>query len=199
MKTVEIEVSKLREAFQKGDKKTRSVLEGLFGKDVLVPNGEEIWESVKQRLLDNEQPNSAEVEAVIAYVEKLRTQAKAPDAKLAPWVVKDESGKVRGIGVPIINKVVALKDAYDGKEVNWDKAVEAGAPTKDDWYIILYFKKEINRLLKENGGEPIKDDYYWSSTEYSTTYAWHAHFSSGYVNTYYKYSTFYVVRPVAAL
>ena len=198
MKTVEIEVSKLREASQKGDNKTRSVLEGLYGKDVLVPNGEEIWESVKQRLLDNEQPNSAEVEAVIAYVEKLRTQAKAPDAKLAPWVVKDESGKVRGIGVPIINKVVALKDAYDGKEVNWDKAVEAGAPTKDDWYIILYFKKEINRLLKENGGEPIKDDYYWSSTEYNTTYAWSVYFSSGYVGSTGKFYGF-VVRPVAAL
>ena len=198
MKTVEIEVSKLREAFQKGDKKTRSVLEGLYGKDVLVPNGEEIWESVKQRLLDNEQPNSAEVEAVIAYVEKLRTQAKAPDAKLAPWVVKDESGKVRGIGVPIINKVVALKDAYDGKEVNWDKAVEAGAPTRDDWYIILYFKKEINRLLKENGGEPIKDDYYWSSTEYNTLSAWCVYFYSGVVYSSGKYYGF-VVRPVAAL
>lgn len=198
MKTVEIEVSKLREAFQKGDKKTRSVLKGLYGKDVLVPYGEEIWESVKQRLLDNEQPNSAEVEAVIAYVEKLRTQAKAPDSKLAPWVVKDESGKVRGIGVPIINKVVSLKDAYDGKEVNWDKAVEAGTPTKDDWYIILYFKKEINRLLKENGGEPIKGDYYWSSTEYGTHTAWIVYFNSGIVINTGKYGGF-VVRPVEAL
>lgn len=197
-KTVAIEVAKLRDLYQRSDKKTRVALESLYGKDVLVPGDEEIWEQVKQRLLNNEQPNGAEVEAVIAYVDKLRSQEKSAGSKLTPWVVKDESGKVRGIGVPIINKVVALKDAYDGKEVEWEKAVKAGAPTRDEWYIILYFKKQINRLLDENGGDPIRDDYYWSSTEYSTTYAWIVYFSSGFVTYNYKSSSF-VVRPVAAL
>ena len=197
-KTVAIEVAKLRDLYQRSDKKTRVALESLYGKDVLVPGDEEIWEQVKQRLLNNEQPNGAEVEAVIAYVDKLRSQEKPAGPKLTPWVVKDESGKVRGIGVPIINKVVALKDAYDGKEVEWEKAVKAGAPTRDDWYIILYFKKEINRLLDENGGDPIRDDYYWSSTEYNTGNAWYVYFLSGLVTYTYKYGSG-VVRPVAAL
>lgn len=197
-KTVAIEVAKLRDLYQRSDKKTRVALESLYGKDVLVPGDEEIWEQVKQRLLNNEQPNGAEVEAVIAYVDKLRSQDRSSGQKLTPWVVKDESGKVRGIGVPIINKLVALKDAYDGKEVEWEKAVKAGAPTRDDWYIILYFKKEINRLLDENGGDPIRDDYYWSSTEYNTYIAWYVYFHSGFVGYNGKFSS-NVVRPVAAL
>lgn len=103
----------------------------------------------------------------------------------------------RGVFVPIINKVVAMKDSFDGEPVEWKDAVKAGAPTRDEWYIILYFKDEINRLIVENGGDPIAS-YYWSSSEYSATSAWIVGFSSGTVYLYTgKYCTHYV-RAVAA-
>ena len=44
---------------------------------------------------------------------------------------------------------------------------------------------------------PQEHSNYWSSTEYNTTFAWGVNFGSGYVGSYTKYSTTFVVRPVA--
>lgn len=201
-KTVAIEVAKLRDLYQRGDKKTRAILEGMCSKEVLIQSGEELWEIVKNRLLNNEQPTKPEIEGAVEYVESLRN---VECAKEKPWIVKDDSGKPIGIGIPIIKKVLALHDINNGEGMNWDDAMAAAKkigqslPTRDDWYIIRYFKSDVQRLMKEAGGDPLQDDYYWSSTESSTSSAWYVYFGNGYVTYDYKYNTYNVVRPVAAL
>lgn len=108
----------------------------------------------------------------------------------------------RGIRIPVINKVLDLHDLNNGEEMKWDEAMaeakNAGKslPTRDEWYIILYFKKEIQQLLEENGGDKIKSDYYWSSTEYLASYAWYVNFANGYVSSNHKYNGL-VARAVA--
>lgn len=92
----------------------------------------------------------------------------------------------KGIYVPIIGKYLAMKDSFGGEEVNRDEAVKEGAPTRDEWYIILFFKDEINRLLRENGGEEL-DKWYWTSTERSEGIAWIVNASNGSVINTCKY------------
>ena len=58
----------------------------------------------------------------------------------------------RGIYIPAIDKVLAMKDSYEGKAVTFDKAGKA--PSIEEWRTILLYREEINRLLIENGGEP---------------------------------------------
>ena len=205
-KTVAIEVAKLRDLYQRGDKKTRSILEGIYGKDVLIPGDEEIWEQVKQRLLNNEQPNGAEVEAVIAYVDRLRTQAKPSENKLAPWPIKDEAGMIIGVGVPVINKAFYFAEVPDGdKGMSWDDAMEYAKKrgrtlaSKAELMVCYYFKDAINKIAEEAGFPDFLYDWTWSSTETSTYNAWYVGFSSGIVTGNNKYYTNYVVRPVAAL
>lgn len=73
---------------------------------------------------------------------------------------------------------------------------------KDDQYIpsvaqlhlLLMNIVEVNKALEEAGGEPLKEGWYWSSTETSSSYAWHVSFGSGGIGTYGKcYSL--TVRP----
>lgn len=103
----------------------------------------------------------------------------------------------QGVFVPVINKVIAMKDEYDGRDVPWSKAKGVTA-TRDEWYIILYWKDEINQLLKEHGGEPLRG-WYWTDTEYQSTSpaAWGVDLYGGYV--YYNTKTNgYQVRLVSA-
>lgn len=103
----------------------------------------------------------------------------------------------QGVFVPVINKVIAMKDEYDGRDVPWSKAKGLTA-TRDEWYIILYWKDEINQLLKEHGGEPLRG-WYWTDTEhqFNSTYAWLVYLNSGYVSGHTKTSG-YQVRLVSA-
>jgi hypothetical protein len=107
----------------------------------------------------------------------------------------------RGVYIPIIGKVLGKEElAPDG--MTWEEALAAAKrvkgtiPTKDEWYIILYFRDEINALMKEHGARELCGCY-WSSSEHSQTIAWLVTFSSGGVIGYSKYSTFYV-RAVSA-
>lgn len=60
-------------------------------------------------------------------------------------------------------------------------------PESKDWYIpaigelyVMYLmKNQINKALEYIGAELIKDTWYWSSTEYSATFAWRLYFSNG--------------------
>lgn len=92
----------------------------------------------------------------------------------------------QGVFVPVINKVIAMKDEYDGRDVPWSKAKGLTA-TRDEWYIILYWKDEIDQLLKEHGGDPLIG-WYWTDTEYQfySAYAWHVTLSYGLVIHYTK-------------
>lgn len=64
----------------------------------------------------------------------------------------------------------------------------------DDWYIpslgelyrIFINKKAINAALEFAKGDKLQDRWYWTSTEYSVTYAWSLNLNDG--NTYYWYT-----------
>ena len=78
--------------------------------------------------------------------------------------------------------------------------LEAGQyiPAEGEMYLIYLHKKALNEALEAVGGEPIADDWYWTSTEYSATYAWLVYLSSGYMSNYAKATNAYHVRPVSA-
>lgn len=86
----------------------------------------------------------------------------------------------RGIFIPIINKVLDMKDSYD-KAFTWEEAIELARqyaeelPSKKDYLIIAYFIEEINQLLIDNGGVPFCNNY-WSSSEYNEGSAWYMNF-----------------------
>ena len=99
-----------------------------------------------------------------------------------------------------IKKHILLEDrkSINGLEVsdnlgrmNWDEAIVAckklgtgwRLPTKDELYMLYKNKEEI-------GG--FASNYYWSSSEYDKSNAWHQDFFSGYQGNYNKYSTYYV-------
>ena len=78
-------------------------------------------------------------------------------------------------------------------------------PESKDWYIpaigelyVMYLmKNQINKALEYIGAELIKDTWYWSSTEYSATYAWYMYFTLGIFGNDFKTNES-SVRPVSA-
>ena len=111
-----------------------------------------------------------------------------------------------GVYIPLLNITVQsknLRNADGDKYVSWKEAnrlaKEAGGRlfTRDEAYILLFQKDDINALLKDHGGDPL-DDLFWSSSEFSETFAWYVNFSSGSVDSYYK-SGSDVARAVVAL
>ena len=76
----------------------------------------------------------------------------------------------------------------------------------DGWYIpsmgemlfIFTHRKEVNAALEKAGGQPIADDWYWTSTEYSATYAWTLYLGHGNMGDNAKATTTFRVRPVSA-
>lgn len=71
-------------------------------------------------------------------------------------------------------------------------------PSLGELYFILAHFTQINAALKAVGGEPLHDDWYWSSTQYSATYAWVLFLYDGYAGYYTKAASQFRVRPVSA-
>ena len=72
-------------------------------------------------------------------------------------------------------------------------------PSLGELYFILAHFTQINAALKAVGGEPLHDDWYWSSTQYSATTAWHLNLNNGSANGYRPKATNQGrVRPVSA-
>lgn len=115
-------------------------------------------------------------------------------------------------------KAVAIRCYIDGQHY-FDLGLE-DAPEKMDWFDAKIWCEEhycrlpmnhelefigknlkaINKMLKSAGGQPMKGNY-WSSSEFSSYYAWLSNLGSSYGLNYsnlYKYFNFYV-RPVLAL
>ena len=98
---------------------------------------------------------------------------------------------------------LALKDApnkmdwFDAKV--WCEEHYCRLPMKHELEFIGKNLKAINKMLKSVGGKPLKGEY-WSSSEYSSNYAWRSDlsYSCGLTNDDYKYYGNYV-RPVLAL
>lgn len=119
------------------------------------------------------------------------------DSELSPIVVDSEEPEIgdlykSGIYIGSYNGkdvVMALKDEED--EYTFDEAMdlEDKRPLSLlEWLLYLENKEIIDKKLKEHGGEPLKDKYYWSSSEYISSYAWLVRPSDGSMN--YKYHKF---------
>lgn len=200
-KKVEIEVSRLREIYNDGDAATRSLLENLYGTEIFQLSDEEMY---KQLLMLIENYGSTEL---LVWAEKrVQIDEVAKPLAVAPWPVKDPDGKTIGVGVPIINKVFYFDDIPENdEEMSWDDAMAHAKklgrtlPSKRELHLCYFFKDEINAIAEEAGYPDFLHGWIWSSTEYNTINAWNVYFNSGYVTYTYKYTTTFVVRPVAAL
>ena len=71
-------------------------------------------------------------------------------------------------------------------------------PSLGQLYFILAHFREINEALNAVGGDPLQDLWYWSSTEYSATYAWGLNLYNGYANSSAKATGQGRVRAVSA-
>lgn len=98
---------------------------------------------------------------------------------------------------------LALVDApdkmgwFDAKV--WCEEHYCRLPLKHELEFIGKNLKAINKMLKSVGGKPLKGEY-WSSSEYSSNYAWLSYLSNSYgLNYNYFKSNSYYVRPVLAL
>jgi len=84
--------------------------------------------------------------------------------------------------------------------LNKDLALESGQyiPSVGEMYLIYLHKKILNAVLCYIGGDPIADDWYWTSTEFSATYAWLLSLGTGTMGNGTKATGTYRVRPVSA-
>lgn len=195
--TIQIEVSRLRETYNDGDAAIRSLLESLYGSEIFKLSDEEMYKSLLLLI-----ENRGSTDLLVWTEKRVQLDPVAKPAAVAPWAV-EKDGKVVGVAVPIINKVFYFDDVpEDDQEMNWDDAMafakERGRtlPSKRELILCLFFKDEINAIAEAAGHPNFLDDYVWSSTEYTTNYAWYVLFNSGDVDNSNKFSSF-VVRPVA--
>lgn len=119
--------------------------------------------------------------------------------KFRVMIVK-KNGQPVGVRAATINGrtiVLALHD--EPEQMNWHAAVKLGIPSKEDWMAIAENLDAVNKALVRAGGEPLKSSWYWSSSEYSSIYAWRSDLYTSYGLDYgsTKFSDYYV-RPVLA-
>ena len=92
----------------------------------------------------------------------------------------------------------------DGKtEFEWQEAMDAvdevglTMPDFKQWSLVMAYKDEINRQMKEAGGEPLTGDY-WSVARYNSDIAWFYYGIGGGLDYNYLFYA-YSVRPLAYL
>lgn len=71
-------------------------------------------------------------------------------------------------------------------------------PAAGQWGIAWAYKAEITTAMQLIGGTVINSGYYWSSTQYSASYAWVMSWGGGGI-TYESKSSLYFTRPFCAL
>lgn len=72
-------------------------------------------------------------------------------------------------------------------------------PSQGELFMIYANFRKINYALSFiAGSNPLVESWYWSSTEYSATYAWNMVMSDGYMGALTKAAYRYYVRPVSA-
>lgn len=122
-------------------------------------------------------------------------------SKFRVMIVK-KNGQPVGVRAGAINgRVIVLALRDEPEQMNWYDAVKLGIPSKEEWMAIAENLDAVNKALVRAGGEPLKKSWYWSSSEFSSGYAWESYFgNSGGLGGYNKYSSGNVyVRPVLAL
>lgn len=103
------------------------------------------------------------------------------DDAVADWNGKSNTDHIKKIGTDI-----ELKD-------------DEWIPSVAELYLIYLNKRSINVAIELSGGSRIKDGWYWSSTEFSATYACYLHLNDGNLYGWYtKVSHSRYVRAVAA-
>lgn len=120
-------------------------------------------------------------------------------AKFRVMIVK-KNGRPIGVRAAQINgRVIYLALQDEPEQMNWYDAVKIGIPTKNEWMAIAENLDAVNEALVRAGGEPLKKSWYWSSSEYSSYYAWHSDLNYSYGLDYYGKNHTGYVRPVLAL
>ena len=113
-------------------------------------------------------------------------------SKFRVMIVK-KNGQPVGVRAAAINGrtiVLALRDAP--QQMSWYDAVKLGIPTKEEWMAIAENLDTVNKALVRAGGEPLKNGWYWSSSEYSTGWAWYSNLRYSYgLSIYNKNDNFY--------
>lgn len=97
------------------------------------------------------------------------------------WQGKKNTDHLQAVG---LNPAIQLKD---GEYI----------PTLAELYLICLNRKAINAAMRFVGGQELKG-WYWSSTEYSVTYAWNLGLNRGGARNYPKAPGTCRVRPVSA-
>ena len=120
--------------------------------------------------------------------------------------IHKRNGNPDGVRVHVGDEdfIIALRDAFDGEEKNWNEATELLAKegkvmfSKKQGHLIAAYIDDINEALQAAGGTPLCG-WYWTSTEFSASYAWNMNFGSGLVPGSNKATNSLIVRPVAAV
>ena len=97
------------------------------------------------------------------------------------WNGRQNTEHLQAVG---LNPAIRLKD---GEYI----------PTLAELYLICLNRKAINAAMRFVGGRELAG-WYWSSTEYSATYAWYLNLANGSAYGTTKATTTYRVRPVSA-
>lgn len=97
------------------------------------------------------------------------------------WQGKKNTEHLQAVG---LNPAIQLKD---GEYI----------PTLAELYLICLNRKAINAAMRFVGGQELAG-WYWSSTEYSATYAWYLYLNYGIADNYAKATGTNRVRPVSA-
>ena len=116
-----------------------------------------------------------------------------------------ENGVFAGVRVTLGDEdfVIAPKDYQDGKEMTWQKAMDAlkaeGLATWNYRQICLTmaYRKEVDKVLKDNGGDDL-DNWYWTCEEYSAYRSFHYDGNNSVLNYDGKYGTL-SIRPIKNL
>jgi len=101
---------------------------------------------------------------------------------VADWDGKANTEHLKQIG---LNENIALAD---GEYI----------PALGEMLFVFLNRKAVNQALEAVGGTPIDGVWYWTSTEYSATYAWYLRLDLGRVNYAAKASYTLRVRAVSA-
>lgn len=115
-------------------------------------------------------------------------------------MIVKKNGQPVGVRAAAINGrtiVLALRDVPE--PVNWYDAVKVGIPSKEEMLAIAENFDAISRAFVRAGKNPLRKGWYWSSSEYSSYYAWGA--GLGYSSLYSHDSKYgnHSVLPVLAL
>ena len=144
--------------------------------------------ATEQLIFTHDEQGKTQIQGRIDWLKSLKERVQ-PRQNLHPRYIEG-----KGIYVPIIDVVLNMRD--EPKEMTWDEAKDI-ALSREQMFVVLYYKEEINALLEKHGGQKL-EGLHWTSTQSSgATYAWVVSFYYSLVS-YYSRSYGYSVRAFSA-